>query len=81
VLARKLSRGGTMKVLATVESNSGNGSYEIREGGDGQLYCTCPAWKFGQRPCKHMQEWAANHEPVTVGSLEAQKLLTAVGMS
>lgn len=47
-------------VLATVPSSSGAGSYEIRLGGDGNVYCTCPAWKYQKLPpkertCKHMK--------------------------
>ena len=35
-------------------------SYEVRLGKDGNVYCTCPAWKFQRKPvadrvCKHMR--------------------------
>lgn len=49
-------------VLAHVPSSSNPSvAYEIRLGGDGNVYCTCPAWKFQKLPpkersCKHMKE-------------------------
>ena len=48
----------TGTVITTVQGNSG--TYEIRLGGDGNVYCTCPAWKFQKLPpkertCKHMK--------------------------
>lgn len=50
----------TGTVLATVPSSSSSAVYEIRLGGDGNVYCTCPAWKFQKLPpkertCKHMK--------------------------
>ena len=49
-----------MTVITRVKSQSGNGTYEVRQGGDGVVYCTCPAWRFQraqkeQRVCKHMR--------------------------
>jgi predicted nucleic acid-binding Zn finger protein len=37
-----------------------NAFYEIREGADEVIYCTCPSWRFqsrkpGNRSCKHLQ--------------------------
>lgn len=48
----------TGTVITTVQGSSG--VYEIRLGGDGNVYCTCPAWKFQKLPpkertCKHMK--------------------------
>lgn len=34
--------------------------YELRIGTDGEVYCSCPAWKFSKarpRVCKHIQAW------------------------
>ena len=46
-----------MTVLKFVSSSSRPGvSYQIRQGGDGVVYCTCPAWQFGKgRDCKHLK--------------------------
>jgi hypothetical protein len=51
-------------VLVTVPSESNpSKSYEIRLGHDGNVYCSCPAWKFQKihphlRTCKHMTKLA-----------------------
>lgn len=60
-----------MKVLTKVQSKSNPGTqYEIRLSGGGQVYCTCPAWRYGKpvvtymngqreelkKPCKHLKE-------------------------
>ena len=45
------------KILRTVPSSSGNGSYEIRLGADARCYCTCPSWRFSKgspKLCKHL---------------------------
>jgi hypothetical protein len=46
-----------MTVLSTVESSRVVGRwYEIRLGDNGQVYCTCPGWKFSKlRTCKHLK--------------------------
>ena len=31
-------------------------NYEIREGKDGKIYCTCPGWRY-RRWCKHLAEF------------------------
>ena len=57
----------SLTILDTVPSKSVPGkTYEIRKGGDGTIYCTCPAWKFqrvspghNQRTCKHLTGWCA----------------------
>ena len=44
----------TMTTVATL------GRWDVRVGGDGTVYCTCPAWRFQRRPagdrepCKHI---------------------------
>lgn len=48
-------------ILATVPSSSDpSKSYEIRMGNDGNVYCSCPAWKYQkvppkERTCKHIK--------------------------
>jgi predicted nucleic acid-binding Zn finger protein len=48
-----------MTVLKTVDSLSRPGqTYQIRIGGDGAMYCTCPAWRFGKgKDCKHLKSY------------------------
>lgn len=48
------------KTVFVVKSTSSGKRYEIREGKDGVLYCSCPAWRFqhkptDQRTCKHFK--------------------------
>ena len=50
-----------MKVLLTVKSMSTKDLvYEIRQGKDDKVYCTCPAWKFSKpenKTCKHLRRY------------------------
>ena len=42
-------------------SSNPSRSYQLIEGHDGVVYCSCPAWRFSkERPriCKHMKQWA-----------------------
>jgi hypothetical protein len=54
----------TATVLAVWPSSSDPcKSYEIRMGKDGNVYCTCAAWRFQRKPvtartCKHLQAFA-----------------------
>ena len=57
----------TATVLATVPSSSNpEVVYTIKRGGDGNVYCSCPAWKFQKgvspkdRTCKHLRGLAAS---------------------
>jgi len=69
-----------MTVLQKVESLTTPGRfYEIREGRDGRLYCTCPAWKFGH-DCKHLQAYIVTHQPITINSPEARRMLATIGI-
>lgn len=49
-------------VLATIPSSSNpEVTYQVIRGKDGNVYCTCPAWKFKKgvspkdRTCKHLR--------------------------
>jgi hypothetical protein len=49
---------GEVKVLATYPSSSGGRDHEVRLGGDGVVYCTCPGWRFHTRRwCKHLEDF------------------------
>lgn len=56
------------EILTVVQSASRPGvSYEVRLGGDGKVYCTCPAWKFsgrgvGDKGCKHVRAVAPMYQ-------------------
>ena len=37
-------------------------AHEVRRGADGNVYCTCPSWRFQKnsplnRTCKHIESW------------------------
>ena len=55
----------TAAILATIPSQSNpEVVYTIRRGGDGNVWCSCPAWKFQKlapkdRTCKHLRGLAA----------------------
>ena len=38
--------------------------YELLKGDDGNVYCSCPAWKFskGAKSCTHVREYMGSHE-------------------
>jgi hypothetical protein len=79
------------KLLATVPSQSNpSKSYEIKEGADHTIYCSCPAWKFqrvtpgkNQRTCKHLKAFFAGQlaskaeQPVISKSVAGHLLATA----
>jgi len=47
-----------MVVIAHIDSQTTDKTYEIRIGQDLRCYCTCPAWKFSKslvKTCKHLQ--------------------------
>ena len=45
------------RILDTIPSSSNPGkTYDIIEGKDGVIYCTCTAWKM-RKTCKHLKEW------------------------
>jgi hypothetical protein len=57
--ASGLPEGATL--VRTWPSSSGKGHYNVVQGADGGVYCTCPAWKFSKtdpKSCKHLVAWA-----------------------
>ncbi len=52
------------RILDTVPSSTNPGkTYDIMEGKDGVIYCTCTAWKM-RKTCKHLKAWGEkNHTP------------------
>jgi len=49
------------RILDTVQSSSNPGkTYDIIEGKDGVIYCTCTAWKM-RKTCKHLKAWTAKN--------------------
>lgn len=52
-------------VLATFPSASSPGTrHEVRMGADGNIYCTCPSWRFQHnhpkcRTCQHLKAFEA----------------------
>jgi len=46
--------------IMSVTSSNGKTEYQIKLGKDGNVYCSCPAWRFQklhphQRTCKHIK--------------------------
>lgn len=50
--------------VVRMESSSRPGTFhEVRQGRDGNIYCSCPAWRFQRKPpmertCKHLRALA-----------------------
>jgi predicted nucleic acid-binding Zn finger protein len=61
-----MSSRGQFEILETYDSMSSNAVYEVRRGGDGVMYCTCPAWRMkqGRASCKHLDEYLVMHSQV-----------------
>jgi hypothetical protein len=68
------------EVLATVHSFTNGNTYEIRKGGDGAVYCSCPSWKFGRgKRCKHLEEYRRACAGVAVEHVDGAQLAFAAG--
>lgn len=48
------------EMILTVITGSTGSRYEIRRGGDGVIYCSCPAWRF-RKTCKHLDAYLQAH--------------------
>jgi len=60
---------GEYEVLNTYESESKPGlMHEVRRGGDGVVYCTCPRWRLnqGRKSCRHLDEYLRGAQPQQV---------------
>ncbi len=56
-IAKVKERSFMGRILDTIPSSSNPGkTYDIIEGKDGVIYCTCTAWKM-RKNCKHLKEW------------------------
>jgi len=47
------------KAIQEIESQNGNGTYNIVLGNDYRIYCTCKGWQYSRPPikeCKHLRE-------------------------
>ena len=47
------------KAIQEIQSQNGNGTYDIVLGNDYRIYCTCKAWQFSRPPikeCKHLRD-------------------------
>jgi nitric oxide reductase NorQ protein len=52
-------------LLKKIPSKSSSSiEYELLKGDDGNVYCTCPAWKFskGAKSCTHVRDYMGSHE-------------------
>jgi hypothetical protein len=51
-------------LLATYSPSKGGSDHQVLLGGDGNTYCSCPAWKYQKLPpkartCKHRDDYLA----------------------
>jgi hypothetical protein len=50
----------TTTLMSVPSSSNPDKSYDVKLGKDGNVYCSCPAWRFQklhphQRTCKHIK--------------------------
>jgi hypothetical protein len=55
--SRRRSGPAPVVLLRLISRDSGK-EYEIRQGKDGVVYCSCPRWGF-KRTCKHLDDYRA----------------------
>lgn len=74
-------------VLATFASKSNpSKSHQVRQGADGNIYCTCPSWRFqhnspSNRSCKHIvahlsrtvRSFDPSQEPVAIRPVRSSR--------
>ena len=62
------------RILDTIPSSSNPGkTYDIIEGKDGVIYCTCTAWKM-RKTCKHLKKWTLKNTPENLVKNEPDSL-------
>jgi hypothetical protein len=67
-----MSSRGQFEILQRFDSRSSSAVYEVRRGGDGVLYCTCPAWRMkqGTASCRHLDEYLVSVKQKRCGARE-----------
>lgn len=50
--------------------------YEITVGKQGDIYCSCPSWKFSKdRSCKHLKQFFSEHPAIYAAMIRGQQKL------
>jgi hypothetical protein len=52
--------------------------YRLAVDADGRLGCSCPAWIYSHKPCKHLRRWMGTFRPVPPTPAPAMPVLSEV---